>query len=93
MHPINHFLATRNGFLVTRNGFLVTRNPSLLTSLFPVKKVALWRGWAGLGEFSGHQKYSNAPFLATRNAAMPHSLATRIQAWVIGPNKSFLLGI
>jgi hypothetical protein len=32
MHPINHFLATRNGFLVTRNGFLVTRNPSLLTS-------------------------------------------------------------
>jgi hypothetical protein len=28
-------------FLVTRNGFLVTRNPSMLTSLFPVRKVAL----------------------------------------------------
>ena len=93
MHPVNDFLATRNGFLVTRNGFLVTRNPSLLTSLSPVKKVALWRGWAGVGEFSCHQKSSNARFLATRNAAMPHSLATRIQAWVIGPNKSFLLGI
>ena len=76
MHPVNDFLATRNGFLVTRNGFLVTRNPPLLTSLLHVKKVALWRGWAGLGEFSAHQKYSNVPFLATRNAAMPHSLAT-----------------